>query len=176
LTDRVIDTSVLSPFARARRLEQLRDLTSDGKRMVTSSVMGEIRTGAADYPELNDVLDLPWIEPVRVDGLDELRAFAAYARQLGDDDKRNVGEASVLAYAEVHGCTAVIDDEVAVQVGRSRHVVVQRTLALVAQAIRGGLLSEGDAERLVDALMAGGGRYPCNGQELIVWLRGRKAL
>ena len=51
-----------------------------------------------------------------------------------------------------------------------------RTLALVARGVRTRLLNEEEAERLVDDLIRGGGRYPVRGGEFLAWARGRGLL
>ena len=43
---------------------------------------------------------------------------------------RNIGEAATLAYAELHGMTAFVDDRVGRRHGRERGVVVTGTLEL----------------------------------------------
>lgn len=167
----VIDASVLSPFARAGRLADLKRLTSGANRLVTGAVMAEIESGADQFSGLAAVGSLTWLEYVDSGSMDELVAFSAYTRRLGCDGGRNIGEASVLAHAEVHGCTALIDDEVAVQLGRERGVSVLRSLGLIARRIREGALTVEVAQDLVDALIEGGARYPCTAGEFVEWCR-----
>ena len=83
----------------------------------------------------------------------------------------DIGEATVLAWAEANGATAFTDDDVAVQIGRERGVNVVRTLALVARGVRHGLLTESEADRLVDELLRAGGRFPFRPGEFISWAR-----
>jgi predicted nucleic acid-binding protein len=169
LTALVIDASVLSPFARAARLGTLERLTTGSRRLVTGAVLAEIERGTDLFSGLADVLSLPWLEIVRSDSVAELVAFAAYTRRLGCTDDRNIGEASVLAYAEANGCAALLDDEVAVQLGRERGLDVRRSLGLIAGAVRDGALRPREAEALVGDLKAGGARYPCTAEEFIDW-------
>jgi hypothetical protein len=61
---------------------------------------------------LQEVHSLKWLRSEPVDGLPELRLFAEYARPLGAG-KHNIGEATVLAWAEFHQAIAFTDDEVA---------------------------------------------------------------
>ncbi len=105
----------------------------------------------------------------------ELQLFAAYADRFGVGE-RDVGEASVLAWAEAHRAVAVTDDEVAVQVGRARGVEVKRTLSLVARGVREALLTEADADELVDALLAGGARFPFSAGQFLAWARANHLL
>jgi predicted nucleic acid-binding protein len=166
----VFDSAPLSCFARASRLPMLEQLTEGDERVTTRAVLEEISEGVRDYAELQSVLELAWLQIKAVDGLEELRLFAAYARRLGAG-RHNIGEASVLAWAEAHGAIAFTDDEVAVQIGRERGVRVQRTLALVARGVRRGLLTDAEAHTLVDELQRGGARFPFGPGEFIPWAR-----
>jgi predicted nucleic acid-binding protein len=122
------------------------------------------------HPELQDVIDLPWLRVKNLANLKELRFFAEYARRLGSG-MHDIGEATILAWAEANGATAFTDDDVAVQIGRERGVNVVRTLALVARGVRHGLLTESEADRLVDELLRAGGRFPFRPGEFILWAR-----
>lgn len=113
----VFDSAPLSCFARARRLECLEKLTRGERRVTTSAVLGEIRDGVVDFPLLSPVLALPWLEEVRADSLAELRLFAQYAKRLGSGI-HDVGEASVCAWAEVHGAVVYTDENAATLIAR----------------------------------------------------------
>jgi predicted nucleic acid-binding protein len=162
----VVDSSVLSTFARARRLPLLERLTADFERVTTTAVVWELRAGIGEHPALTDAVELTWLPARAVESLDEVRLFAAYAARLVAGT-RNVGEASVLAWAEAHGAAALIDDQVAVQLGRARRVTVKRSLALIARGIRRGLLRREEGVALVDELIKAGGRFPCTGATFI---------
>lgn len=166
----VFDNAPLSCFARAMRLPELDRLTAGNERVTTRAVIDEIRNGVAAFPELQEVLDLAWLRVEAVDGLDELRLFAKYARRLGSD-VHDIGEASVLAWAEANGAIAFTDDEAAVQAGRDEGVEVRRTLAVVARGIKHGVLSDVEADRLVDDLQRAGGRFPFSAGEFVRWAR-----
>jgi predicted nucleic acid-binding protein len=166
----VFDSAPLSCFARARRLPLLEQLTEGDERVTTRAVLDEMSEGVHDHAELQNVLELAWLQVKAVDGLEELRLFAEYARRLGAG-RHNIGEASVLAWAEAHSAVAFTDDEVAVQAGRERGVRVQRTLALVARGVRRELLSETEAHAVVDELRHGGARFPFGPGEFIAWAR-----
>ncbi len=131
-------------------------------------MLGELEDGIALYPALGDVKGAGWLEEVPVDSLDELRLFAEYARVLVAG-QHNVGESSVLAWAEAHGAIAVVDDQTAVNIAKGRGVRVRRTLSLIAAGIHNGVLDREEAQRLVDDLRSGGARFPCTGAEFIEW-------
>lgn len=113
---------------------------------------------------------------VHCDELEELYAFGRYMNRLGNLE-RNAGECSVLAWAEVHGAAAYIDDQVACNVGRSRGVKVLRSLQLVVAAYREGVFSEARAQALVDSLADTDARFPSEAREdLLGWARSKGLL
>jgi predicted nucleic acid-binding protein len=167
----VFDSAPLSAFARARQLPMLDRLTENDERVTTSAVIEELRAGLRDHPELQDAIELSWVRVEPLDHLDELFLLGRYVQRLGSG-AHDLGEATVLAYAEAHGAIAFTDDQAAIQVGRERSVKVVRTLALVARGVRNGVLTESGAGRLVDDLIRAGGRYPFQAGEFVSWARG----
>lgn len=164
----IIDSSCLCCFGRARRLDLLNALLGDRRKVVARAVLEEIEVGCDRHPELGDVRRSVWLEQVSVDGLAEMRSFAELVRLFGAGT-RDIGECSTLAWAEVNGGISVVDDQIAVEIARDRGVEVRRTLALVAEGVRSGLLDDSQAVELVDALRGGGGRFPCSGGEFVEW-------
>lgn len=166
-----IDSSVLSPFARAGKLEVLQQLTAGRRRVVPRAVLEEIDDGVPEHSRLAEVRGAGWLEPVTIDSLAELRVLSQYLAGLGvDDHGRNVGEAATLSWAEVHGAVALVDDDLAVTFAKKRGCTVVRTLRLITQAVIGQVLAEADAGLLVDALVRdGGARFPCDGAGFIAW-------
>jgi len=151
----VFDTSCLSCFARAGRLENLRKLTEGHRKVITPAVRDEVEQGVQQYASLVDILECSWLELVHGDALEELAAFSEYVRLLGCGP-RDVGEAATLAWAEVHHAIAVLDDQTGVTVARLRGVSVKRTLALISTGILQKRLQEEDAVIIVDELICGG--------------------
>jgi len=167
----IFDSSVLSAFARAELLDLLEELTHGHERCMPRAVVDEVERGIEDHPALKAISAASWLRVVPVDSLDELVAFADYATRLVAGD-RNVGEASVLAWAEVNGAVALTDDQDAVQCGRENGVSIRRSLALLASGVKEGILSEGRAIEVVEALVKQGeARFPCGGHEFITWAR-----
>jgi predicted nucleic acid-binding protein len=123
VTALVFNTSPLSHFARAGRLAVLDRLTAAYRRVVPQAVLDELRAGEPAHPPLADVRNAGWLEIVACDGLAELRAFAHYVRVLGAGE-RDIGEASVLAWAEVNDEIAVIDERAGTQAAQARGVTV----------------------------------------------------
>jgi predicted nucleic acid-binding protein len=164
----VFDTSPLSHFARAGCLDTLRRVVAGHKCLMTAAVADELRN-ATSHPEVAGA-DLGWLEEVRVDSLGVLGVFAAYAAILGSG-QRNVGEAATLAWAEVNGAVAVVDEAAGRRAAQTRGVEVQGTLWLVAEAIRSGEVAEQTAAALVDALKAAGAWLPCDGATFMTWAK-----
>lgn len=166
----VLDTSVLSPFARAKRLDTLRELLGASRVVTTAEVQAELRNDMKAHPELEVALRLPWCEVASPrDRLPFITLFADYYRVLGGDG-RNIGEAAVMAYAKQEHGIAVLDDDVAVKLAREQQIEVIRSLRLIADAVRSKTLDVRDAETLVDELGRAGGRYPCTGSGLTTFL------
>lgn len=172
----VFDASPLNHFARADGLDALRKIVEAFECVTTKAVLAELRRGVGDHPELQDALELPWLNVVSCDELDELYVFGQYMNRLGNLE-RNAGEASVLAWAEVHIAAAYVDDQVACNIGRSRGVAVHRTLQLVVAAHRAEVLTEVGVQRLVESLADTDARFPAEArQDLLGWARNRGLL
>jgi predicted nucleic acid-binding protein len=167
----VFDASPLVHFARAGEFEVLKQLVNGYRCVTTRAVRDELQRGAAKDARLHEALNVPWLETVSTDELEVLYAFAAYMDRLGNRT-RNAGEATVLAWAEVHAATAFVDDQVACNVGRQRRVTVRRTLGLIIDGYRRGLFSEDRAQQLVNALAEEDARFPQEARhDLFDWAR-----
>ena len=167
----MFETSVLSCFARADRLDLLAKLTSDSTRRVTTqAVIEEIEKGIPIYPKLVLISQQRWLEKVSVDGLEELAHFAEFSRRLVDQNGRNVGEASALAWIMVNAGVLISDDQDAIQITNEKCIETMRTLRLLGRSVCKGLLTKEDAATLVDELISGGARFPCKGgAEFMSW-------
>jgi predicted nucleic acid-binding protein len=160
----VLDAMCLSHFARAERLDVLRDLLVEKECWTTRVVLEELRQGTTAHPALRDVLAGDWLKVAHLDTLDEIRLFTIWVGRLGSGE-RDLGEASVFAAAELRTATAITDDQGAVRVGRTYGLDVHGTIWLLAGACRDGKLPEPAAGNLVDALRLTGLRLPCTGAE-----------
>ncbi len=155
----VFDASPLSHFARAGRLQTLERLTAGDTCNVTRAVRAELNAGIPAYPRLGEILAAAWLHVVDVDEPRELEAFAAYARRLVVGE-RNVGEASTLAWAEVHGAIAVVDDLAARKLAKARGVPLRGSIGLVMQGVAGGVITVDDGLALLQELRNAGARLP----------------
>jgi hypothetical protein len=87
-------------------------------------------SGTSLHAELAAVPECEWIHVVRVDDLRELQVFAEYAARLGSGE-RDIGEASTLAWAEIHAATAVVDLKARAECMRHRGLTDSRAPSVV---------------------------------------------
>jgi len=158
----VLDATCLSHFARADRLDVLRDLLVSRQCWTTETVLAELNEGIADYPLLRNVSGQEWLLVAGLDSIAEIRLFDTWLKRVGSAG-RDQGEASVFAAAECHGATAITDDRRAAKVARFYGLDVHGTIWLLAAACREGKLTPTGAGSLIDALHATGHRLPCTG-------------
>lgn len=160
----VFDTTVLNHFALAERLDVLADLIIDQVCATTALVLDELRIGAERKTELRAALELDWMQVIALDQPDEIRCFADWVRRIGAG-KRDMGEASVFAAAELGGGIAITDDRDATQVARRHGLRVHGTIWLLAGACGVGKLTEAAASSIIESLRLTGHRLPCTGAE-----------
>jgi predicted nucleic acid-binding protein len=158
----VLDATCLSHFARADRLDVLRDLLLGKECLTTETVLAELNRGIADYPLLGNVPDQEWLRVAGLDSVAEIRLYDTWLKRVGSAG-RDRGEASVFAVAERHAVTAITDDRKAAKVARFYGLDVHGTVWLLAGACREGKLTPQAAGSLIDALRATGHRLPCTG-------------
>ncbi|MBM0236135.1 hypothetical protein JNW88_01590 [Micromonospora sp. ATA32] len=166
----VLDTMVLSHFTLADRLDVLQDLLIDAECWTTQVVLEELRAGPAARPEPVSVAEDGWLRLARLDTLDEIRCFTKWTGLLGSGE-RDLGEASVIAAAELRRGIAITDDRNATQVARHHGARVHGTIWLLAAACRDGKQTETAAGNLIEALRTTGARMPCSGAEFPAFAR-----
>lgn len=155
----VFDTGPLAHFAEAGWLSMLRSVAGSRPVLIPDGVRAELQDGLHTNPHLQAVLEAEWISVVSLNSADELAAFGVFAERLVVGT-RNVGETEVLAYAKVHGATAVVDDGPGRRAANDNGVLLQPTLALIIEAIRNELLTVSMAEDLADHLLETEYRFP----------------
>lgn len=157
----VLDTGPLNHFAKSQWLGVLKLILKETRVVIPDVVENELRDGTAQHPHLAAVLEADWIEVVPLDTPEQLAAFVHYSQRLVGPDQRNLGECGVLALAETTtDAIAVIDDRVAVRAGNTRNVPVRRTLGLLCDAIRHGLLTVPLVSAVADDLLRNDYRLP----------------
>lgn len=157
--DLVVDTGPLSHLARAGWLSVLRSIAAGRSVVIPDAVEAELRQGTHLNPHLQQVLDAEWITTRTLASDVEMAAFGRFASRLVVGT-RNVGEAAVLAYADVHGAVAIIDDGAGRKAARDFSVALRPTLALLCHAIRDGLLTTRMVSDLADHLLETEYRLP----------------
>lgn len=165
----VWDTSPLLHAARADNLDILGDIArtyrgSPRRNVTTQAVQAEMN----HYQQ--SVRGHEWLDIVHVDDLHEIDALVTWAGRV-QGHKSNHGEATVLAWAEVHKATAVVDDAEARQTGLAYGLSVCGSLRIIAESVVDGHTTEYAATALVDALIATGARYPCAQGEFVPWCK-----
>lgn len=166
----VVDTGPLSHFAKAGWLGVLKMLAPEHRIVIPDVVDAELRREAAHRSCPPCVRAQDWIEVRTIDSDAELSAFGRYHGLLVGDNGRNVGECGVLALAEVHHWTAVVDDQEACRAARrAGSVEVRRTLGLLCDAVRQGLLTRTMISAVADDLARSKYRVPFEPGGFIWW-------
>jgi predicted nucleic acid-binding protein len=170
----VWDTSPLLHAIKAGVIDRLGELATTWhgvaqRNVTTAAVLSEIAFHGLSTNQL------AWLEVVHVDDLAELDALVRWM-QLVSGQKSNHGEATVLAWAEIHSATAVIDDTDARRAAQKAGQPVQGSLRVLSDAVQDGEITEYAASALVDALLATGARYPFGQGGFIAWATAMKLL
>lgn len=176
MTTLAFDTSVLSHFARAGHLEVLEGLVKSFRCVAPTAVVEELRAGVDEYAEIEDAVGLGWVEKVDIDELSTVVAFAKYKAEFGGGPYRNNGEASVLAWCQVYGGIALVDDAVARRAAKRDGIETHGTMWLIINGFRDGRLSENDARSMIDDLGASDMRLPTDGKGFLAWAYGEGML
>jgi len=111
------DSSPLNYFARSSQLPALGKLVEAETCFITRAVEDELLRGAPKHAQLYQVSAQPWLTVVEDSSIEFLKLFSEYHSRLGGGG-RNIGEATTLAYAELHGMTAFVDDRVGRRQGK----------------------------------------------------------
>lgn len=151
------DASALHAALTADRGDVLGELAAvvagPGARHITTAVVVEELAGHQ--------LGAPaWVDIEDGDSLAELRALARWATLVGSSSLHNRGEATVLAWAEVHDGIPILDDDDAKNVAQQHGIEAHGTLWVIAGAAKRGHLTVGSASNLVELLRTNGARYP----------------
>jgi predicted nucleic acid-binding protein len=155
------DTSPILHAGRIDRLDVLGDIASGWPRSVTTAAVAE---------ELEpEGIALPdWLEVVHVDGLAELVSLAEWLGRVSAG-KHHRGEATVLAWAEVHHAIAIVDDRDARMTAQKVGLETHGVLWVVANAVHDKRIAKTTAGSFVDAMIASGARYPFEAGGFVTW-------
>lgn len=166
----VFDSSALFHAALADRLDVLGALVEGSRCVAPASVFDEVRRAAGNRG-LGERIWPAWLEVVHVDGLDDLPHLFRWAELLGAGDHHR-GEAAVLAYAQSRHAVAIVDDRQPLLLAKREGLLAHGSLWLMTRACLEGRTSPAAVAGLIDALVAAGARYPCDGRTFSSWARG----
>lgn len=164
------DSSPLNYVARASQLPFLEKLVAGKTCVITRAVEDELLRGASKHVQLYQVTAQTWIRVVEDSSIGFLQLFSEYHARLGGGD-HNIGESATLAYAELHGLTACVDDRAARRHGQQRGVPLTSTLELICHGIRSHIIEEPEAVGVVDLLCDHEAFLPCDGSTFLAWAR-----
>ncbi|WP_129842232.1 hypothetical protein [Streptomyces sp. RFCAC02] len=161
------DTSPLLHAIKAGKIEIPGDIAQSRRggarrNVTTQAVISEI-----------DCFRLPlagkeWLSIVHVDDLHEINALVEWMNRVSGA-KSNHGEATVLAWAEVHDAVAIVDDADARRIGRAAGLDVRGSLRVIAESVGDGHITRYASTALVDAMIDTGARYPCARGQFVGW-------
>ncbi|MDE0065806.1 MAG: nucleotide-binding protein [Acidimicrobiaceae bacterium] len=164
----VFDTGPLAHFARAGWLGVLKTLVGSRRAIIPVQVSLELRQASGHEQAVGTVLDATWIELHELNTEEELRVFARFAAYLMSEG-RNEGETAVLAVAATMPAQAVLDDSAGYRAAQREGVRCIRTLALLCESIRNGLLTAELVSAVADDLIETDYRLPFKPGEFIPW-------
>jgi predicted nucleic acid-binding protein len=153
----ILETTVLSAFALAGRLDILRDRYR-GCGTWTIAVHDELMRGVLDEPRLGDAVAAEWLgEPRAVFDVARVEQFRL---RLGgrSGDKRHLGEATCIVLAQQIGAGILLDDRDAKRVAEGSGIGTGTTISVLKAAITDRQISAPQAKHLVDDLIDRDGR------------------
>lgn len=170
MTSLVFDTTALSHFTRAGRIDDLQAAVADDEPVLLTEVAAELARGVPGYPSLGSATTGGWLKQAELQELPELAAFARYKGELGGGPERNNGEAAVLAWVTVNGGIAIINEVVARTIGNRERLQVHGSLWLLIRSFKARVLDRATVEAIVDDLIGTGMRLPVTtGEALFAW-------
>lgn len=163
----VWDASALHAVAAADRVDVLFDLAAGvpeapGTHVTTAAVAEELRRH-----RLWDLCQ-PHLSVMHVDGLDELTALGRWLAVVSDG-RHSRGEATVLAWAEVHGGIPILDDRDARRKAVRHGLPAHGSLWVIAEAVRAGKAPRSHATSLTNAMLAAGAWLPFSIDGFLSW-------
>jgi predicted nucleic acid-binding protein len=146
----IVDSTVLSNFARINRTELLQ-LGLDDRGKITPQILSEILRGES----LGRIPQSDWTWLAIVELMDEeISLFIELSPKLGQ------GEANCLAIASSRSAIIVTDDQAARQLARKIGVSVSGTLSMLQTLELSGHLSVDEADTLLGEMIQQGYRSP----------------
>jgi predicted nucleic acid-binding protein len=169
MPDYIFDTTVLSNFAAAGRLELLEARYRD-MAITTIEVVDELRRGVkAGYIYLESVLQQ--VESINPGGwlrVSVLESTAEYHWRTEFDEVLGPGEASCLALAISRSLTLATDDLAARRLAQGREVLLTGTCGILIALVRNDALSLAEANAMLAEMIRRGYRSPVGNLDELV--------
>ncbi|MBF6519266.1 hypothetical protein [Nocardia farcinica] len=157
---------------RAGHGEILRRLSPGGQViLIPDAVNAEVEVAREKYSGIPAIADCEWTKLVVLDA-DEGAVQLAIQADLGaETSAEHAGEAAVIAYAQAHGCTAILDEREAISQADEYEVKTRDSMWIVIEALH--VLDDIDrdmAEQIVNDLLATDMWLPVKiGASLFTW-------
>jgi len=161
------DATLLIHAERADRLDTLGTYLPRARHVVCD-VVAERELRGMQRPD--------WLELVAMDDLELLDAMVRWQDVVGTVGAKNAGEAAVLAWAEVAGAVAVIDDRSARRAAAASRVQVHGSLWVLTEGVRSGASTPPVTGSFCDALLDTGIRWPFRRGGFETWARTERLL
>lgn len=168
----VMDTSVFTHWHRAGHGEILRRLSPSGRViLIPDAVNAEVELARERYSGIPAIAECEWTELVVLDSDEGAVQLAIQSDMGAETAAEHAGEAAVIAYAQAHSCTAIIDEREALSQAVERMVEARDSMWIATEALHVlDDIDRDDAERVVDDLLATGMWLPVkSGASLVAW-------
>ena len=161
----LVDNTVFCNFGAVGRMDLL-EIALHGRGRVTEAVQGEMEDSACILSGVQAAIGAPWLgSAVKIL---EGRVHVERLRRdvfggSGKKSRQHLGEAEscylLLEDPRFDGAWWASDDRDSLDYARDNGIVTRETMDLVAEAVRAGAITPGDAITLMRS-MAGAGRHP----------------
>ena len=139
--------------------------------MIPDAVNAEVELARERYSGIPAIAECEWTELVVLDSDEGAVQLAIQSDMGAETAAEHAGEAAVIAYAQAHSCTAIIDEREALSQAVERMVEARDSMWIATEALHVlDDIDRGDAERVVDDLLATGMWLPVkSGASLVAW-------
>jgi predicted nucleic acid-binding protein len=169
-----IDATALIHFTKCGRLGALREIVEpQGRAVTTQAVLDEAMAIGGSVRA--SISSSAWLKVGDLSTLDEIRELARFTRLLGSGD-RDIGEATILAWARLAGGVALVDDRKAHRIGSAHGVTVHGLLWFLRQAELDGTLDLADVRATIGDLAESGMYLPCGPRTYASWCKENETL
>lgn len=148
----ILETTVLSAFALAGRLDLLRSRYG-GRATWTIAVHDELLRGVREQPRLGDAASIDWLGEPRA--VFDVRQVESFRLRLGGrpSDERHLGEATCIVLAQQLGAGILLDDRDAKRMAEVSGIGTGTTISILMAAVGDSQLSAQEARDLVEELI-----------------------